>query len=76
MRSKQHDKFLSLGTKRVNNALRAINLIGNLSNRVNYEYSDAEVKKMFNALQNELTACRERFNKASKMGNKGGFSFD
>lgn len=68
-------KFIRLATKRVNNALKAIQLIGNLSNRSNYQYTDRDVDKIFAALSAELKNCRERFS-ASGTKNKNGFSLE
>jgi hypothetical protein len=39
-------KFVELANKRVNKALKDIQLIGNLSNRQNYEYSDEQAKQI------------------------------
>ena len=64
MRDSDREKFVNLATKRVSNALKAIQLIGNLSNRSNYDYTDEDVQKILKALQNELVACRKRFEAA------------
>lgn len=66
------DKFVRLATKRVNNALKAIQLIGNLSNRGNYEYAERDVEKIFSALTAEVKSCRERF---STFGSKSKTGF-
>ena len=69
------DKFVRLATKRVNNALKTIQLIGNLSNRGNYEFTDKDVERIFAALSSEIKNCRERFG-ASGSKNKNGFSLE
>ena len=56
-------KFVRLANARVNHAIRVIRLIGNLSNRSNYSYSDEDVAKIFRALQDELRVCRQRFSR-------------
>ena len=61
MTETDRDKFVRLTNKRVNNAIKAIELIGNLSNRSNYDYTQEDTEKIFNALNKELKACRERF---------------
>lgn len=66
MRVKDREKFVTLATRRVNNALKAIQLIGNLSNKSNYDYTEADVEKIFTALNKELKSCRERFQLTSK----------
>jgi hypothetical protein len=65
-RTEDREKFKKLASSRVSGALKAIQLIGNLSNRSNYDYSDEDVAKIFKALQDELSACRKRFELASK----------
>ena len=66
MSEKDREKFVRLATRRVSNALKAIKLIGNLSNRSNYDYTEADVQKIFKALQDELSASRKRFSVARK----------
>ena len=56
------EKFVRLANKRVNNAIKALELIGNLSNRSNYDYTQEDEDKIFLALNRELKACRDRFN--------------
>lgn len=68
-------KFVRLATKRVNNALKTIQLIGNLSNRGNYEYTGKDVDRIFSALSAEIKNCRERF-VSSGSKNKSGFSLE
>ena len=41
--------------------LKDVQLLGNLSNKNNYEYSDLEVKKLFSALEDELRLNKARF---------------
>ena len=65
-------KFIELANKRVNKALKYINLVGNLSNTNNYEYTQDEVKQIIRALENEIQICKERFGKQVK--EKGKFS--
>ena len=59
--SEKSVKFRELAEKRVNNALKSIQLIGNLSNTRAYEYDEAEVKKMFKSLREEITIAESKF---------------
>jgi hypothetical protein len=59
-------KFVELANKRVSRALKAIQLIGNLSNRSSYDYTEEDVSKIFKALEDEMTDCRKRFDRAGK----------
>lgn len=60
MRDKRK-KFIDLAEARVNRAIKDIRLIGNLTNKAAYEYSDEDVKKIFRALQKELDNAKSRF---------------
>lgn len=55
------EKFVRLATSRVNKALESIRIVGNLSNRSNYSYTEADIERIFRALQSELKVCRQRF---------------
>ncbi len=76
MRQEDRDKFVRLATKRVSNALKSIQLIGNLSNRSNYDYTEEDVQKIFRALQEELGACRKKFELATKRQSGTRFTLD
>ena len=62
-------KFKKLAEKRVNKTLKSIQLIGNLSNRGNYEYSQEEVSAIFKAIRQELQIAESRF-KINKKSDK------
>ena len=64
------DKFKKLADRRVNNAIKQLRLVGNLSNKNNYGYTDEQAKKIINTLTSELNELKTRFkmniNKKSK----------
>lgn len=62
--NQKRENFVRLVEARVNRALREIRLIGNLSNRAAYQFDDADVRKMFSALQKGLDAAKSRFSEA------------
>jgi hypothetical protein len=76
MRQEDREKFVRLATKRVSNALKSIQLIGNLSNRSNYDYTDEDVQKILRALQEEVGACRKKFELATKRQSGTRFTLD
>jgi hypothetical protein len=77
MSNTDREKFVRLATKRVSNALKAMQLIGNLSNRSNYDYTVADVQKIFKALHDELYASRRKFDTAQKRNGKStGFTLE
>lgn len=62
--SQKRDNFVRLAEARVNRALKEMRLIGNLSNRSAYQFDDADIRKMFGALQKGLDAAKSRFTDA------------
>ena len=54
-------KFVELAEKRVSKALKDIKLIGNLSNRSNYSYTDQDVAKIHRALKKAMDEMKARF---------------
>jgi hypothetical protein len=64
-------KFVELVQARVNRAVRDVRLIGNLSNRSAYSYTDDDVRKVFRALQKELDSAKARFGGAGTAKEEG-----
>lgn len=60
MRDKRK-KFVQLAEARVTRAIVQLRLVGNLSNRSAYEFSEDDVRKIFAALQRELNTAKSRF---------------
>lgn len=59
--TERRSKFVELAEKRVSRAIKDIRLIGNLSNKGNYSYTEADVKKIMRALGDELKGLKARF---------------
>ncbi len=59
--ARSREKFVELAEKRVNRAMKELRLIGNLSNKTNYEYTDTDVTKIFRSLENVLKDSRNKF---------------
>lgn len=59
--SQKRENFVRLAEARVNRALREIRLIGNLSNRSAYTYSEADIREIFRAIQREIDSAKVRF---------------
>lgn len=57
----RRERFVALAEARTDKALNAIRLLGNLSNRSNYEYTDTDVSQIVSALEKELRAMKLRF---------------
>lgn len=61
-REKDRTKFVELAEKRVSKAIKDIRLIGNLSNKSNYSYTEEDVRKIIRALDIEVKKLKHRFN--------------
>jgi len=62
MAESSREKFVRLAESRVNNLVKTMRLLGNLSNRSNYSYSEDDVDKIFRTLERELRTAKARFN--------------
>ncbi len=62
------ERFISLANRRVTAAIHQIRLVGNLSNRKNYEYSPDDAAKIVRALQRELDELKSKFKGEEKNG--------
>lgn len=67
------EKFLRLGPKRVENALKRINQVSNLAGS-SYQWESAEAQQIVEALFDALNDLKHKFEKKSGGGKKG-FSF-
>jgi hypothetical protein len=66
-RKNDREKFVELAQNRVNKTLKDIELIGNLSNKSNYSYTEDDAKKIYSVLKSALDEMKARFEiKAAK----------
>ncbi len=66
MNSTKAERFKKIATNRTNRVLDDLRLLGNCANKANYEYTDEEVKKIFNAIENEIKLCKLKYNNKNK----------
>lgn len=57
----KREKFVRLAESRMNNALKQIELLSNLSNTSAYEYTNADVDKIIRALRGAVTELEKSF---------------
>jgi RNA recognition motif-containing protein len=76
VRVMDRQKFVHLAEARVNKALKDIQLIGNLSNRSNYDYTEEDVERIFKALSGEISACKKRFELSKRKNSGAGFTLE
>ncbi len=62
----KEDKFKRLANARVNNAIKQLELIGNLSNSSSYDYTDDEVRKIMGTLNQKVKEISFKFQESLK----------
>ena len=55
------ERFVELAEKRVSRAIKILRLVGNLSNRSNYSYTEQEAKKIIRVLEGEIRILKRQF---------------
>ena len=61
----KNEKFRRLAESRVNSLLDRLRLLGQLSDKKNYDYTDEQVSKIFRAIDSELKDTKSKFQKGS-----------
>jgi hypothetical protein len=74
--SESRDRFVRLAEARTRKTIKDIRLIGNLSNRSNYSYSEEDVRKVFRVLTEELKRAQRRFETAGGDADEVDFKLD
>ena len=58
------ETFIRLAEPRVKSVLRSLRILGNCSNRNNYEYNSEQVDSMFEVIQEALNNAEGKFTKS------------
>lgn len=67
----KRERFVRLAEARTNKIINMLQLLGNCSNANAYEYSQQDVERIFNAIENEVREAKKKFNKIeSKKGSR------
>lgn len=75
-KSLRRNRFEKVAGRRIQTIMEKIVVLGNCSNKNNYEYNEEDIKKMFSAIRTELKISENRFlNELNKKGSKK-FNFD
>lgn len=69
--NERRDDFVRLANQRMTKLLKQIELIGNLSNKYRYDFTDKDVKVMFGELDAAVRKAKNRFELSS--GSSGSF---
>lgn len=62
----KEEAFRRLATKRTNAVLERIRVLGHCANPQLYDYTQEDVKKIFQAIEKELRIVKVRFQNSSK----------
>ena len=55
------DKFKRLASKRTNDVLERIRILGNLASKSIYDYDDNDIRQIFSAVDEQLKAVKSKF---------------
>ena len=61
VKESKSELFIRLATKRMSNILKAMRILGNCSNRSNYEYTNEQIEKIYASIQESLTNMIGKF---------------
>ncbi len=59
--NQKREKFVELAEKRVTRAIKDLRLIGNLSNKNNYAYTESDIQKITSSLEQEVKNLKMKF---------------
>ena len=59
--NEKRERFKRIAENRTNKIIDMIELLGNCSNRNNYEYTEEDVKSIFNAIESTLRTNKMKF---------------
>lgn len=57
----RRERFKRLASKRTTNVLNQLRILGNLSDRNNYDYDEGDVRKIFRAIDERLRIVKAKF---------------
>ncbi len=64
----KRERFKRIVENRTNKIISMIDLLGNCSNKNNYEYTDEDIKNVFNAIENSLKISKMKFTEKQEIG--------
>lgn len=67
MESKK-ERFKRIAENRTNKIINMIDLLGNCSNKNNYEYTEEDIKSIFNAIESSLKITKMKFIEKQEKG--------
>lgn len=70
MSQEKSERFKRLASKRTNEVLDKLRILGNCADRRSYHYTDEEIEKIFRAIDEQTKIVKAKFRKPKK-----GFKF-
>lgn len=64
----KEDRFKKIASRRTQEILHKLRLLGNCSNSGNYSYNEEQIKQIFYTIENELKRVKGLFNKPKHKG--------
>jgi hypothetical protein len=71
----RRERFEKIASKRVANILKGLDSLEKCSNKNNYDYNSADIKKMEKALREKVNDVLKSFNKELDKGKNNEFKF-
>lgn len=62
----KREKFVRVVEARTNKIISMVRLLGNCANKANYDYTEADVQKIFTALEKEVKLAKMKFSGAAE----------
>jgi hypothetical protein len=57
----RRENFKRLATKRTNELLRRVKILGNCGNRSHYDYTEEEINKIFSEIEKKVREAKAKF---------------
>ncbi|MGD9901723.1 MAG: hypothetical protein AB7S44_04245 [Spirochaetales bacterium] len=61
MAETNREKFVRIAENRTNKIIEMIKLLGNCSNTYNYEYTEKDIKVIFDTIESEIKEAKNKF---------------
>ena len=74
-KSLRRERFENVAARRTQKILDLLDILGNCSNKSNYEYTDEDIRKMFLAIENKIKNIKASFGNAINKEEKNKFKF-
>ena len=74
-KSTRRERFENVAARRTQKILDLLDILGNCSNRTNYEYTDSDIRKMFSAIKEKTRNTEAAFGSAMNKEEKNKFKF-